>query len=53
MFFICRVVSKVLYKLHVFENGPWGSDYDAIWLYNKINPEKAKELADRMFPVVD
>lgn len=53
MFFICRVIAKILYKAHIFENGPWGSDWYAIPMYRYINPERAVELANEMFPVQD
>lgn len=50
MFFICRVVALVLYVARFYDHGVWGSDYFAISLYAHINEEKAKELADKMFP---
>jgi hypothetical protein len=52
VFTACRVVAWILYELHIFENGDWGSDYMAIWLYRFINPKRAVELADEMFPVM-
>lgn len=50
MFFLCRVVAWMLYTAHFYDHGVWGSDYFAIALYANINEEKAKVLADEMFP---
>jgi len=51
MFTVCRIVAWVLYTIHLYEHGAWGSDYIAIALYANFNPKKAQELADKMFPI--
>lgn len=55
MFFICRVVARVLFAVRFYktENEPGGPDYIAIWLYCHINQEKANGLMEKMFPVMD